>query len=86
MQNIDGEVLPEIGFHIIKEYCNKGYAAEACLHYAFDILGFEQVYSYTTIENIPSQIVAAKIGMKNRTSNKVFDCDNYLITSIVKLS
>lgn len=29
MQNIDGEILPEIGFHIIKEYCNKGYASQA---------------------------------------------------------
>ncbi|KAA1039540.1 GNAT family N-acetyltransferase [Macrococcus equipercicus] len=67
MQNIDGEVLPEIGFHIIKGYCNKGYATEAanaCMEYAFDVLGFEQIYSYSTIDNLPSQKVAAKIGMK----------------------
>ncbi|WP_245392985.1 GNAT family N-acetyltransferase [Staphylococcus coagulans] len=69
MQNIYGDVLPEIGFHIIKWYCNKGYAteeAEACLHYAFDVLGYEQVYSYTTIENIPSQIVVMKICMEKQ--------------------
>lgn len=52
MQNIDGEILLEIGFHIIKEYCNKGYAsleaAKACMEYAFDVLGFEQIYSYST--------------------------------------
>ncbi|QUR94613.1 GNAT family N-acetyltransferase [Macrococcoides canis] len=73
MQNIDGEVLPEIGFHIIKEYCNKGYASEAakaCMDYAFDFLGFEQIYSYSTIDNLPSQKVAAKIGMKK---HKIFD-------------
>lgn len=73
MQNIDGEVLPEIGFHIIKEYCNKGYASEAakaCMEYAFDVLGFEQIYSYSTIDNLPSQKVAAKIGMKQ---HKVFE-------------
>ena len=73
MQNIDGEILPEIGFHIIKEYCNKGYASEAakaCMEYAFDVLGFEQIYSYSTIDNLPSQKVAAKIGMKQ---HKVFE-------------
>ena len=73
MQNIDGEVLPEIGFHIIKEYCNKGYASEAakaCMEYAFDVLGFEQIYSYSTIDNLPSQKVATKIGMKQ---HKVFE-------------
>jgi len=31
MQNIDGEVVPEMGFHIIKDHCNKGYATEAAL-------------------------------------------------------
>lgn len=67
MQNIDGEILPEIGFHIIKEYCNKGYASEAakaCMEYAFNVLRFEQIYSYSTIDNLPSQKVAPKIGMK----------------------
>ncbi|TDL38304.1 N-acetyltransferase [Macrococcoides bohemicum] len=73
MQNIDGEVLPEIGFHIIKEYCNKGYASEAanaCMEYAFNVLGFEKIYSYSTIDNLPSQKVASKIGMKK---HKVFE-------------
>lgn len=67
LQNIDGEILPEIGFHIIKTYCNKGYAseaAEACKKYALEELGFTSVYSYSEIGNEPSQRVAAKIGMK----------------------
>lgn len=61
-----------MGFHIVKEYCNKGYAieaAKACMEYAFDVLGFEQIYSYSTIDNIPSQKVASKIWMKK---HKVF--------------
>nr|WP_325878887.1 GNAT family N-acetyltransferase [Mammaliicoccus sciuri] len=73
MQNIDGEILPEIGFHIIKEYCNKGYpseAAKACMEYAFNVSRFEQIYSYSTIDNLPSQKVAPKIGMKQ---HKVFE-------------
>ncbi|MFA8300608.1 MAG: GNAT family N-acetyltransferase [Hyphomicrobiales bacterium] len=67
MQNIDGEILPEIGFHIIKEYCNKGYAteaAQACREYAFSALDYSKVFSYTILPNVPSQRVAEKIGMQ----------------------
>lgn len=67
MQNIDGERLPEIGFHIIKAYWNRGYATEAafaCKEYAFDILDYPKIFSYTTLKNIHSQKVAEKIGMK----------------------
>lgn len=67
MQNIDNEIVPEIGFHIIKKYCNKGYATEAalaCKEYAFNVLHYSKIFSYTTVQNIPSQKVAEKIGMK----------------------
>lgn len=67
MQNIEGELVPEIGFHIIRNYCNKGYATEAalaCKEYAFHVLKYPEVYSYSTIRNMPSQTVAKKIGMK----------------------
>lgn len=66
MQNIDGDIVPEIGFHIIKDYCNKGYATEAaisCRDYAFNVLGYPRVFSYTTVQNVPSQKVAEKMGM-----------------------
>ena len=66
MQNIDQEFVPEIGFHIIKEYCNKGYATEAalaCKEYAFTALNYSKIFSYTTARNIPSQKVAKKIGL-----------------------
>jgi RimJ/RimL family protein N-acetyltransferase len=66
-QNIDGEILPEIGFHIIKTYCNKGYAteaADACKRYAIESLGFKSIYSYSEKGNIASQKVSSKIGMK----------------------
>ena len=67
MQEIDGEKVPEIGFHMIKDYWNKGYATEAaiaCKHYAFDELGYSKVFSYTTFKNIPSQKVAKNMGMQ----------------------
>jgi RimJ/RimL family protein N-acetyltransferase len=67
MQNIENETLPEIGFHINREYWNKGYATEAalaCKEYAFHVLHYPRIFSYTTLRNIPSQKVAEKIGMK----------------------
>jgi len=73
MQKIDNETVPEIGFHIIKDYWNKGYATEAalaCKDYAFRVLHYPKVFSYTTVKNIPSQKVAEKIGMKEY---KVFE-------------
>jgi len=66
MQMIENETVPEIGFHIIKDYWNKGYATEAaiaCKEYAFNVLKLPKVFSYTTVNNIPSQKVAEKVGM-----------------------
>lgn len=66
LQNIDGELLPEIGYHILPEYQRHGFAAEAalaCKEYACSVLGFERVYAYFASGNIPSQRVAAKIGL-----------------------
>lgn len=67
LQYIDGEILPEIGFHIIKDYCNNGYAteaAEACKRFSIEQLKFKSIYSYSETRNKPSQRVAEKIGMK----------------------
>lgn len=75
LQNIDGEILPEIGFHIIKTFCNMGYAteaAEACKKYSTEILGFKSIYSYSEVENKASQRVSSKIGMNKI---KVFESD-----------
>jgi RimJ/RimL family protein N-acetyltransferase len=67
LQNINGEILPEIGFHTIKHFCSRGYAteaAEACKEYAIRKLGFTTIYSYSRESNVASQKVAAKIGMQ----------------------
>ena len=66
MQDIDGELLPELGYHVNKEYCGNGYATEAakaCMRYAFDTLGYQSLYTYTKHDNIPSRRVAEKLGM-----------------------
>ncbi|MCH1627709.1 GNAT family N-acetyltransferase [Ferdinandcohnia quinoae] len=73
MQKIENESVPEIGFHIVKNYWNKGYATEAavaCKEYAFHVLKYPKVYSYTAIKNFPSQRVAKKMGMR---TFKVFE-------------
>tara|TARA_B100000614_G_scaffold101048_1_gene90800 strand:- start:1710 stop:2228 length:519 start_codon:yes stop_codon:yes gene_type:complete len=67
MQEIDGAQVPEIGYHIIKDFTKKGYATEAagaCKVFAFETLGMERICSYTTVDNVPSQRVARKIGME----------------------
>jgi RimJ/RimL family protein N-acetyltransferase len=67
IQDIEGEDLPEIGYHIKKEYCNRGYATEAsqaCINYAFHILNYNKLYSYMKHDNLPSIRVAEKNGMQ----------------------
>lgn len=66
MQNIDGETLPEIGYHINKNYWRQGYAKEACLavkDWFFNNTNFDCVYSYMNRENIPSSATASSNGM-----------------------
>ncbi len=67
IQEIDGEKLPELGYHINKKYCNKGYATEAasaCIVYAFETLGYDELFAYMKRDNVQSIRVAEKIGMK----------------------
>jgi RimJ/RimL family protein N-acetyltransferase len=67
LQDIEGKRLPEIGYHIIKEYGGKGYATEAasaCIDFAFSKTRYEAVYSYMKADNLPSRRVAEKNGMR----------------------
>ncbi len=67
IQDIDSEKLPELGYHIKKEYWNNGYATEAagaCITYAFNTLHINQLYSYTRFDNLQSVRVAEKNGMR----------------------
>lgn len=71
MQNIhgDGNLFPEIGYHINKRFWCKGYASQAskaCLKYAFENMKFDEIFSYQKWTNIPSKKVAEKMGMSLR--------------------
>ena len=66
MQPINGQWLPEIGYHIRKDHWRKGYASEAaaaCIRVAFEQFGFPAVYSYMNADNEPSRRPAMKNGM-----------------------
>ena len=66
MQNIDGEILPEIGYHVHKGYWRRGYAKEACAavkDWFFTNTDYEAVYSYMNQENEASRATAASNGM-----------------------
>ena len=66
LQNIDGEWLPEIGYHIKLKYHNMGYASEAAQlvkAYIFKNYTYNALYGYTTKDNIPSIKVMMKNGM-----------------------
>ena len=66
IQEIENQRLPELGYHIKKEYWNQGFATEAaiaCKNYAFTVLKMTELYTYTTTGNVPSRKVAEKNGM-----------------------
>ena len=66
-QDCDGKRIPEVGYLLRKEFWHKGYATEAaiaCKEYAFEKLGFDEVYSIIRDTNVASQNVASRNGMK----------------------
>lgn len=66
IQKINGEPLPEIGYHISKHYQRKGYATEACKackDFIFENSNYDKIYSYMKYTNLPSYKTALKNGM-----------------------
>ena len=66
LQDIDGERLPEIGYHIHKKYWRRGYAkeaAQAVRDWAFGHTDYPALYSYCKYTNEASFKTAEAIGM-----------------------
>ncbi len=66
LQNIEGEMLPEIGYHIRKDQQHKGFAKEAASavrDWAFTNTDYPALYSYCKYTNVPSFKTAEAIGM-----------------------
>lgn len=67
LQTIDGDLLPEIGYHIHKEYWRRGFgseAARAVRDWAFEHTEYDCLYSYMKYTNIASYFTAIANGMK----------------------
>ena len=67
IQNIDGEFLPEIGYHIHKKYWRRGYAGEAARavrDWVFQNTDYGIIYSYMKYTNVGSYSTAIATGMK----------------------
>ena len=63
LQNVDGEIYPEIGYLFNRQYWKKGYAIEAakgCKSYGFHTLGLEKLVGIVRDINIPSMNVAIR--------------------------
>lgn len=57
MQNINGMIKPEIGYHIRKDMQQKGFAKESAIavkDWTFKNTPFKEIYSYMKSSNIPS--------------------------------
>ena len=67
IQDIDGEMLPEIGYHIHKRHWRKGYASEAARavrDWVFRNTDYNTVYSYMKYTNVGSYRTAEANGMR----------------------
>lgn len=66
-QDVEGESLLEVGYHLRRDHWGHGYATEAaraCMTYAFGPLRVEKIVSLIRAENLPSRHVAERNGMK----------------------
>src|SRR3981081_2072288 len=64
-----GRPVLEVGWRLAAEYWGRGYATEggrASLAQAFDVLGQEEVVSFTTAANVRSRHVMEKLGLVRR--------------------
>lgn len=67
LQDVDGEPLREIGYHLRRDMWGQGFATEAaraCRDYGFTNLNAEFLISLVRPENLPSCRVAERNGMK----------------------
>ena len=66
MQNVNGAILPEIGYHIAKAHQRRGYAkeaAQAVRDWTFQNTPFQMVYSCMKRDNLASAATARANGM-----------------------
>lgn len=80
-QEVDGQIEIEVGYHIFKRFWGQGYAPEAAklfIDYAFNNNLTDSVISIIDIQNIRSQIVAEKNGLKREKQTKWQEKDVFI--------
>jgi ribosomal-protein-alanine N-acetyltransferase len=83
-QTVEDRLRVDCGWLIHRPYWRQGLATEAalaCRQFAFDVLGLDDLISLIRPENIPSQGVARKLGMRpvQRVLHAGLDHDVYLV-------
>lgn len=71
MQNVNGTILPEIGYHIARAHQQNGYASEAARavrDWTFENTPFGEVCSFMKKDNLASSATARANGMRCRGS------------------
>lgn len=87
IQNINGTICPEIGYHIRRDRQKNGYAHEAASavkDWAFENTPFRRLFSYMKKGNIPSAATAKSIGMTFLYDFKDGEGDISAVYSIAK--
>jgi len=82
IQNIGGQLLPEVGYQFNKKFWHKGYASEAARaarDYAFENTEYDRIYSYMKYTNIGSYSTAMLNGMHKVDE---FDDEKNIITKV----
>ena len=70
------EPTPEIGWRLAAFAWGRGYATEAAaaaMRFGFDVVGLDEIVSYTTVSNARSRRVMEKLGMARRDPSAPFD-------------
>jgi RimJ/RimL family protein N-acetyltransferase len=69
LQPVEGKLVPEIGYHVVRREWGRGYATEAaaaCRDLVLGRLGFTRVVSIVAPDNLASRRVAEKIHERMR--------------------
>lgn len=83
IQNIDGDELPELGYHIHRNYWRMGYAKEAAVavrDWFFENTDYNNLYCYMTHTNVASYSTARSVGLMRIKEYGDADGVNYVYT------
>jgi RimJ/RimL family protein N-acetyltransferase len=85
IQQLRGVDEKEVAYLIHRPFWRHGFATEAalaCRDYAFDVLGRQRVIAVIRPENMPSQVVARKLGMRPESDRILHSGFEHIVFSI----